>query len=388
MVELSMLFVLLPAAAVSGWLLGRGQQGRQRKRDTQLSSQYFRGLNYLLNEESDKAIEEFVKLAEVNRDTVDTHLALGTLFRRRGEMDKAIRYHKHIISRPDLGDEQREQVLFELALDYMRAGLLDRAERLFLELTDSQQVGEAARRHLLDIYQQEKDWVEAIEQARALENAGDTDRAQLIAQLHCEIAQQALAADEEETTRQHLRQARRYEPGNARARLIEAELARRSGFLEEAAASYREACELDTDLLVGHHEAIREVHEQTGQRPVLLDWLSRLHEGSGLLAPALLLARLRSEDDARAAADFLLEKLTRRPTVRGLEYLMQLLSSHDVSLDEVGPDLIRDLMQRLMDGQPVYRCRQCGFSGSSHHWLCPSCRSWNTTRVIQGVLGE
>lgn len=387
MAELTLLFVLLPAAAVSGWLLGRGQQARQRKRDTQLSSQYFRGLNYLLNEESDKAIEEFVKLAEVNRDTVDTHLALGTLFRRRGEMDKAIRYHKHIISRPNLGDEQREQVLFELALDYMRAGLLDRAEHLFLELTDSRRVSEAAHRHLLDIYQQEKDWVQAIEQARALESAGDADRAELIAQLHCEIAQQTLSAGEDEATRQHLRQARRYEPGNARARLIEAELALRSGLAEEAAASYREACELDTDLLVGHYEVIRKVHEQTGQRGVLLDWLGRL-EGSGLLAPSLQLARLRSEDNAHAAADFLLEKLERRPTVRGLEYLMQLLSSHDVSLDEVGPDLIRDLMQRLMDGQPVYRCRQCGFSGSSHHWLCPSCRSWNTTRVIQGVLGE
>lgn len=388
MTEIYLLFVLLPVAALSGWLLGQGQRRRRGKQRSLLSSQYFRGLNYLLNEESDKAIEEFVKLAEVNRDTVDTHLALGTLFRRRGEMDKAIRYHKHIISRPNLSDEQRERVLFELALDYMRAGLLDRAERLFLQLTDSARVGTAARRHLLDIFQQEKDWPRAIEQAQCLNSASDAEAGRLIAQLHCEIAQQALHDGHSETVRQHLRQARRYEPSNARARLIEAELALRSDAHDEAAERFREACELDPDILVGHLEAITLAHRRTDQVDRLMEWLEQLHERSGLLAPALALARLRSEYDARAAADFLLEKLETRPTVRGLEYLMALLSSHDVSLDEVGPDLIRDLMQRLQQGQPVYRCRQCGFSGSAHHWMCPSCRSWNTTRVIQGVLGE
>lgn len=388
MTEILVLFLLLPVAAVSGWLLGRGQHQRRGKQRSMLSSQYFRGLNYLLNEESDKAIEEFVKLAEINRDTVDTHLALGTLFRRRGEMDKAIRYHKHIISRPNLGDEQRERVLFELALDYMRAGLLDRAERLFLELTDSGKVGNAARSHLLDIFQQEKDWPRAIEQAQHLDGSSNVETERLIAQLHCEIAQQALDEEAFDRARSHLRQARRYEPGNARARLIEAEFAVRSGDDDEAAALYREACDLDADILVGHLDAITATHQRAGQDELLLGWLEQLHERSGLLAPALAVARLQSERDAVCAARFLLGRLERRPTVRGLEYLMALLSSHEVSLDEVGPDLIRDLMQRLQQGQPVYRCRQCGFSGNSHHWMCPSCRSWNTTRVIQGVLGE
>ena len=388
MAELVWLFLLLPLAAVSGWWLGRGQQYRRQRQRSVLSSQYFRGLSHLLNEDSDKAIEEFLQLAEVNRDTVDTHMALGTLFRRRGELDKAIRYHKHIISRPNLREEQREQVLFELAMDYLRAGLLDRAEQLFLELTAIDRMANLARRHLLDIYQQEKDWVRAIEQAQGLDSSSHEESERLIAQFHCELAQLAVATGDEAAARQNLRQARRYEPGNARARLIDAELTAKLGEWPEAAARYREACELDPELLVGHFEAVLDSHRRAGQDSEFMDWLTTIQSKTALLAPTLALARLQSADNPRAAADFLLARLQLRPTVRGLELLMALLSDHQLSLDEVGPDLIRDLMQRLLKGQPVYRCRQCGFSGSSHHWLCPSCRTWGSTRVIQGVLGE
>ncbi|MFP4334190.1 MAG: lipopolysaccharide assembly protein LapB [Wenzhouxiangella sp.] len=383
-----MLFLLLPLAAVSGWLVGQGQTRRRSRRRAALSSQYFRGLNYLLNEESDKAIEEFVKLAEVNRDTVDTHLALGTLFRRRGEMDKAIRYHKHILSRPNLDEDQRERVLFELAMDYMRAGLLDRAESLFLELTDSDEISTRARRHLLDIYQQEKDWAKAVEQAQRLDLLDGGLDTGLIAHLYCELADEALVMGDTLAATQHLRQARRYQPQNARARLIEAGIAERDGQPGLAAERYREACELDPDLLVRCMTRLVDCHRAADRIGSLKAWL-----GSGALrvdfnAPILLLARLTAENDPEQAAELLLQALEKRCTVRGLEYLMTLLNSHDLGLSEVGPELIRDLMQRLLQGQPVYRCEQCGFSGSAHHWMCPSCRSWNSTRVIRGVLGE
>ncbi|MFW5815832.1 MAG: lipopolysaccharide assembly protein LapB [Wenzhouxiangella sp.] len=388
MTEIALLFLLLPLAALSGWLAAQGQKQRRSRRGSVLSRQYFRGLNYLLNEESDKAIEEFLKLAEVNRDTVDTHLALGTLFRRRGEMDKAIRYHKHIISRPNLDEDQRERVLFELAMDYMRAGLLDRAESLFLELTDSDQMATRAHRHLLDIYQQEKDWARAVEQAQRLELVDGGSDTGLIAQLYCELADGALADGDPEAATQNLRQARRYQPGNARARLIEARIALGDGELELAAEAYRAACELDPDLLVTCSEQIIDCHRRIGQLQQLKAWLADASRRADLNAPVLLLARLTAESDPKQAAERLLQALQHRSTVRGLEYLMELLGSHDLGLDEVGPELIRDLMQRLMQGQPVYRCQQCGFSGSAHHWMCPSCRSWNSTRVIRGVLGE
>ena len=388
MTEITLLFLLLPLAAWSGWMVAQGQKKRRQKRGSLLSSQYFRGLNYLLNEESDKAIEEFVKLAEVNRNTVDTHLALGTLFRRRGEMDKAIRFHKHIISRPNLDEEQRERVLFELAMDYMRAGLLDRAESLFLELADSESMGTRSRQHLLDIYQQEKEWAKAIEQAQRLHVRDGAADADLIAQLYCELADEAFCLDDQEAAVQHLRQARRYQPDIARARLIEARLSDANGQSERAAGLYREACDRDPDLLLLCAPALLDSHRAALAMPVLEEWLQEKSNRLGFNAPVLLLARLRAEHDPEQAAQLLLASLEQRCTVRGLEYLMELLNSYKLDFTEVGPQLIHDLMQRLLQGQPVYRCQQCGFSGTTHHWMCPSCRNWNSTRVIRGVLGE
>jgi lipopolysaccharide assembly protein B len=387
MPELVLLFALLPVAAATGWWLASRRQLKSKQRSLSLSSNYFRGLNYLLNEQPDKAIEVFLKIAEINQDTVETHLALGKLFRRRGEMDKAIRFHKYIITRPTLTDEQRSQALLELGEDYMRAGLLDRAERLFSELLDHDPRAQVPTRQLLDIYQQEKDWEKAIDKARHLQG-NESDSQSLIAQFHCEIAQQAIDQGERETALQALRQARRYDPRNPRARLLQGQMALSEQQWSEAAEHFRQACELDCDCSLAVVDQIIDCHRQLGTEQELKTWLAELVEKNKLTTPILALARLKSEEDVQDAVDFLLERLAQRPTVRGLEFLMALLNQQGVSLDQVGPELVRDLMQRLLEGQPRYRCQHCGFSGSSYHWLCPSCRRWNTTRAINGVLGE
>ena len=183
---------LLPVAAWSGWWAAtRAHMRGERRQRNAISSNYFKGLNYLLNEQPDKAIEVFLKLAEINTETAETHLALGNLFRRRGEVDKAIRFHRHIIGRSNLSEQHRTQALLELGEDYMRAGLLDRAEKLFSELAEDGRYSEVAIRSLLSIYQQEKDWKNAIVQARRLEQVRDRDTSALIAQFHCELAAEA-----------------------------------------------------------------------------------------------------------------------------------------------------------------------------------------------------
>ncbi|NBD96396.1 MAG: lipopolysaccharide assembly protein LapB [Gammaproteobacteria bacterium] len=389
MAELVVLFLLLPLAAASGWYLARRQSARRnRKRASALSSNYFRGLNYLLNEQPDKAIEVFLKLVEVNPETVETHLALGSLFRRRGEMDKAIRFHKHIITRPGLTDEQRAQALMELGEDYMQAGLLDRAEYLFSDLLDHDDSHIRPVRQLLDIYQQEKDWEKAIEQARRLRHVEGEKSAALIASFHCELARQALDADDVEGARRSLRQARRYDPGNPRAHLIQAELAARDHEWLDAAEHYRQACELDPDCLSFAFDDVVESHRRADRMSELEEWLEALVERTPMTTAILALARMKAVADPREAVAFLLTHLSRRPTVRGLDYLIDLVYRQGASLDEVGPELIQDILQRLLEGQPRYRCEHCGFSGSAWHWLCPGCRRWNTTRAITGVLGE
>lgn len=388
-----LLYLLLPVAAATGWLLAQRHNRRMNgRRASQLSSNYFRGLNYLLSEQQDKALEVFLQLAEVNRETVETHLALGNLFRRRGETDKAIHCHKRIIERDDLSDEQRIQALLELGEDYMRAGLLDRAERLFSELVgisgDSEH-RETATRYLLGIYQQEKDWEKAIEQARSLELLTGESSGPMIAQLHCELAQAAVAADRREDAARHLHQARSYNANCARTRIIEAELAREAGELQAAIAAYQRACELDDNCFIQVLGPLVACYRDTGDLGRLEQWLrQRVGAGAGVSA-ALALARLiREREGETGAMTFLLECLQRRPSVRGLDYLVELMAGRKDSLEDVKPELLQEMVRRLLDGQPIYRCKQCGFSGQTFHWLCPSCRQWETSRPIQGVLGE
>jgi lipopolysaccharide biosynthesis regulator YciM len=191
-----LLLALIPAAAWTGWILAKSTTSRgERKRNRNFSNRYFQGLNYLLDEQPDKAIAVFIEMAEVTADTVETHLALGSLFRRRGEVERAIRVHQNIISKPGLDERQKTRALLELGEDYMRAGLFDRAENLFKELTERESHTPSALRHLLDIYQQEKDWQQALQQAQQLEAVTDEKMGLVMAHFCCEMAEMDLQAD-------------------------------------------------------------------------------------------------------------------------------------------------------------------------------------------------
>src|SRR6476660_4080986 len=221
MTELALLFLLLPIAALSGWVIGRrGSERTSGARVSELSTNYFRGLNYLLNEQQDKAIEVFLKLAEINRDTVETHLALGNLFRRRGEVDRAIRVHQHLIARPNLNEDEKTVALLELGEDYMRAGLLDRAETLFTDLVAMDAHVPSALRHLISIYQHEKDWAKAIDHARRLAKIAGDSQGPVIAQFYCEQAEQARAAKNFADAHDHLIHAFESQPECVRAYIV------------------------------------------------------------------------------------------------------------------------------------------------------------------------
>ncbi|HMB39103.1 MAG TPA: lipopolysaccharide assembly protein LapB [Wenzhouxiangellaceae bacterium] len=379
----------VPVAAWSGWWAAtRAYRRGERRQQHVISSNYFKGLNYLLNEQPDKAIEVFLKLAEINTETAETHLAIGNLFRRRGEVDKAIRFHRHIISRSNLSDQHRIQALLELGEDYMRAGLLDRAEKLFSELAEDGRYSEVAIRNLLSIYQQEKDWKNAIVQARRLGQFCDWNTSALIAQFHCEIAVQAGQEGDSENARRHLETARNHHGECTRAYLLEADLDAAEGRWAAAAENYQRACELDPDITVIVVESLSRCFSELGREPELLDWLKQLVTRSATLAPVLAFAAIQAESDPAGAINFLLEQLQKRPTARGLYQLLELMHRHGHRIDEIDPALLRNLMHRLLDDQPRFRCRQCGFSGQTWHWQCPSCREWETTRPVIGVLGE
>lgn len=384
-----LLLLLLPVAMYFGWWLARSFERRGlQKRNRMFSDQYFQGLNYLLNEQPDKAIAVFLELAEVNQDTVETHMALGSLFRRRGEVDRAIRFHQNIIAKPGLGSEQRTQALLELGEDYMRAGLLDRAERLFSELIETDAHTPSALRSLLEIYQQEKDWEKALEQAQRLEQVSGEHMGHVMAQFSCELAENALAENDREGARRHLRQARRNDPRCVRARFLLADIAMMENDPASALDLYEEITELDDDyipeLLDDYGEAATAAGAIERYRAKLDEWAAR-YKGISLILQ--LTEFIAKEQGGDAAGQFLVESLTNKPSVKGLDRLIELKATGNLDTAS-SDDILKAVTTRLLARQPRYRCHHCGFSGQTHHWLCPSCRHWNTTKRIQGVLGE
>jgi len=384
-----LLLFLLPFAVYFGWWLAKTLEKRSvRKHNRLFSNQYFQGLNYLLNEQPDKAIQVFLELAEVNQDTVETHMALGSLFRQRGEVDRAIRFHQNIIAKPGLGASQRTQALLELGEDYMRAGLLDRAERLFSELIESDSRTPSALRSLLEIYQQEKDWEKALEQAQRLEQITGEQMAVVMAQFCCEMGEAAVSQDDKETARRHLRQALRHDPDCIRARFILARLATRDNNHEAAMGAYEEIAELDADYIPELIERYLGAAALAGQpergRKSLEDWV-KVYKGITLILKLTdLIAEEKGEDEA---GKYLVEAMAANPSVRGLDRLIELKAEGHLEA-ESSDSILKAVTARLLSRQPGYRCNHCGFSGQTHYWLCPSCKNWGTSKTIHGVLGE
>ena len=381
---------LLPIAAASGWYFGRRASERSRRvRVSELSSSYFRGLNYLLNEQPDKAIEVFLQLAEFNRDTVETHLALGNLFRRRGEVDRAIRVHQHLIARPNLSEEEKTIALLELGEDYMRAGLLDRAETLFTDLVAMDAQVPSALKHLIGIYQHEKDWNKAIEHARRMEKITGESQGAVIAQFYCEIAEQARAAKNYTEAHAALEQAFESQPESVRAQIVLGHLELQQGDVKAAASAFERVATLDVDYVPEILPQLLDSYARLGQmqraEKFLLDHIDRSHGVSPVIALAKLFASTRGET---IAIEFLRRQLRQRPSIRGLMTLI--VTDLHRSQGEARDNLLvlQDLTRRLLEGQAAYRCTRCGFGAKSHHWQCPSCKTWGSVRPIHGIAGE
>lgn len=390
MLENALFWLLLPIAAASGWFLARwGIQRTSGRRELALRSTYFRGLNYLLNEQPDKAIEVFLKIAEVDSETVETHLALGNLFRRRGEVDRAIRIHQNLIARPSLDAEQRTHALLELGEDYMRAGLFDRAENLFSELIQIGAHKPSALRHLLAVYQQEKDWDKAIETAEKLERAGRDSMGPVIAQYYCELAEEARGRHDTKEARRQLSQALARDGSCVRASILLGRMAQEEGDHEGAIRAFRQVPDQDIEYIPEILEPLIGCFRKVGRLDEAQAYLEELMHRYDGISPVLALAGMLLEREGeQAAVTFITRHLRQRPSVRGLDYLigLNLARSEGPARDTLM--ILHDLTRKLLDGKAVYRCSHCGFGTKTTHWQCPSCKQWNTVKPIHGVAGE
>ena len=382
-----LLWLLLPVAAASGWYAAR--RSSVNGAGNSLTPDYFRGLHYLLNDQPDRAIEVFIKVLELDNETAETQLALGNLYRRRGEVDRAIRLHQNLVARPALTSELRMEALLELAQDYLSAGLLDRAEDVYRDLVKVDSYSVQALRHLLDIYEQEKDWEKAQSTAHELAAATGTRQGAVISQYLCEGALQALTSGQEEEALTLLRRAREADPSCARASLHEGDILRSKGKMADALEVYRQIERQDADYLPEVIERIRTCFEALGRHKDARAYFERVLEQFGGMTPMLAVAELmRDEQGHTAAIHFMLEALGQRPTVRGFERLLEFASKAEKEQVPDHLEVLKGLLAQLMNDRPVYKCRHCGFAARLLHWQCPGCKHWNTVRPLRGVEGE
>jgi len=385
------LLLLLPVAFASGWWLARRRSERSSgERVRGLSSSYFRGLNYLLNEQPDKAIEIFLQIADVDQDTVETHFALGNLFRRRGEVERAIRVHQNLIAREGLSQEHRTQAVLELGEDYMRAGLLDRAETLFADLAKVEDAGPSALKHLIAICQAEREWRQAIDHARRFEAITGEPMGKLIAQFHCELAELAKAEGDAGRFRAELDAAFEADPHSVRAGILLGREELELGNDIAAIRALERAARHDVEFLPEVMRDLLAAYERRGEKARARSFLAEMIERYQGVSPLLALTRIIEQEEGRAAAiEFLVKQLGRRPSVRGQSLLIE-LSLADRPEQE-GRDILQTLKQlteAVLAGNPAYRCGRCGFGARQHHWQCPSCKGWGTVKPIHGASGE
>jgi lipopolysaccharide biosynthesis regulator YciM len=357
-----------------GWLAARIDIRQIMHESRALPRSYFKGLNFLLNEQPDKAIEAFIEVVKVDPETIELHFALGSLFRRRGEYDRAIRMHQNLLERAGLAEEQKGVALAELGQDYLKAGILDRAEEIFTRL-EKTPLAVAARRHLLEIYEQEKEWHRAIEMTRQVESDPRS-----LAQYFCELAAAEAASSKPDAARRHLEQALDENRKCVRASLQLGDLERDAGSLDRAIEHWKRIESQNPAYLALAAQRLYLAHQQAG----------RAEEGLRLLAGYL--ERYPSLDLLDAVFQHTLEakgheeayrlvrdELRRNPTLLGLD---RLLEAQIIAAGS--PDRRRDLelMRNLVHGHTQrlarYRCETCGFKARQFHWRCPACGGWET----------
>jgi lipopolysaccharide biosynthesis regulator YciM len=382
------LLLLLPVAAASGWWVARHSDKDPGASCPTSDPAFFRGLNYLLDEQPDKAIDVFLKLAEVDGETADTHLALGVLFRRRGEVDRAIRIHQNLVARPNLSKNQRGYALYELGQDYMRAGLFDRAESMFKELVEMKLHRGRALEGLREIYQQEKDWVRCLEVAEQLQSlTGETARAEC-AQYHCELAEEALKAVSTAEASAHLNRALVVDPRCVRATMLQARMEMAGGDATAALALYHRVAHQGPQYLPEILPDLIDAHRRSGRDDLLSD-LQRLYQDCPCPALVLTLAdEVKRINGDEAAIAFLVEYVSGHADLAGLERLLEFFGpglAGDAQT-KAAYEAVLAVVDHLRKRLPDYQCEHCGFVARRLHWQCPSCKHWSSIKPVPPEL--
>ncbi|WP_372964020.1 lipopolysaccharide assembly protein LapB [Marinobacter sp.] len=383
-------WLLLTVAVALGWLLGRFGSSYRRSRKSISDEESVKDrLQFLFTNYSDQAVENFVQSLPVNKDTVSLHLSIGSHFRNKGETDRATLIHQNLLARPELPARYTPKVTLELAMDYLGAGLLDRAEALFQELMGDRDYGRRAASQLIELYQQEKEWEKAARVAKTLARTdADPGMFKTLAYITCELADLALKEDDRWTAQKRFREALEYDPSCVRATLLLMKLQVRQGNFREAGNQSLKVFEQNPAFGPEAVDRLMKLEHEHGDVGRLFKKLKKLYEQHPSTSLLLALVESVERSSSRAAAiELLRQELEIRPSVRGLLRLVE-LAGYEKGMSTDEGRLVSRIGHLILANRPVYRCVSCGFDGQQLHWLCPSCKQWETVQPIQGVEAE
>ncbi|WP_028995304.1 lipopolysaccharide assembly protein LapB [Azonexus hydrophilus] len=373
--------LLVPVFFAVGWMAARIDMRQVVHESRALPRSYFTGLNFLLNEQPDKAIDSFLEVAKVDSQTVELHFALGNLFRRRGETERAIRMHQNLLGLPDIEEKHRLQAMVELGQDFLKAGLLDRAEEIFNKLVGTARDADA-KRSLLEIYQVGKEWQKAIEIARELPDLASHKE---IAEYYCELAAGEIMRSRSDSARAYLDVAMQENRKCVRASMLLGDLLAQEGRTEEAIAVWQGIEQQDPAYLSLVAQRLLDAYLRLSRRDEGIALLSGYLEHYPSLDLLDVVYQLVLEGQGNEAAYRLVRaELQRNPTLLGLEKLMSArlpLASPEVRGDvELAKSIIQGYTRRLSR----YRCNNCGFKARQFYWRCPACGGWETNPPRRG----
>ncbi|MDN3652709.1 lipopolysaccharide assembly protein LapB [Thalassotalea ponticola] len=386
-----LLFLLLPVAVAYGWFMGRNsvKQKDQRDKDN-LTVKYSTGLNYLLSNQQDKAMEFLLEALSVEEDTVEAHFAMANLFRKRGELDRALQVHEHLARQPELSDLQKRQALFELGRDFYTAGLYDRAEKLFLKLSKTANYGHKSLSYLMQIYQSTKDWQKGVDLEKIIVKTQEKKLLHTLANFYCELATQAFEQKQYQLELELLQKALTHDPMSSRANYLMAQVFEKNQQYNQACECYKKIFYQDREFFPEVIDKMRAVYQRSDKPDEFYPFIYEVFEKSrSTTALITYLEHIEATESKAKAEEFILHALNRRPTIRGFKHFvkMQRSSAQDETTAK-SLDVITEMVAAYINVRPRYRCRSCGFNSTVHYWSCPSCHDWEQLKPVRGLEGE
>ena len=372
------MLLIFPLFFGMGWLAARIDIKELLSESSALPQSYFQGLNFLLNEQQDKAIEAFIEVVKIDPQTVELHFALGSLFRRRGEVDRALRMHHNLVDRADLDDDKRQQAIFELAQDYLKAGILDRAESLFSELENTAYAKQALE-FLLELFQKEHDWPKAIAVSQRLAAVSGQPDSKQASFFYCEMASEEIAQGNLIAAREHLQQALRDCPNAVRATMMLGDMLAEEGRAQDAIDTWKNIETQDAQYLPLVAERLLNTYRSLGREmdgiALLREYLNKYHSLD--LMNVVFDGVLKSEGSA-AAYQLVHDELERNPTLLGLDKLLEARLLEVPADMRADVEMVKDLVHKRTRNLATYHCAHCGFKARQFYWHCPACQAWDS----------